>query len=67
MPPRLRILVLLLALVSVVAGCSSAPSSGSSSSGGVRCIDHGSGGHGSIRASEEPDRPLFFLFCVQSP
>ncbi|HEU5189983.1 MAG TPA: hypothetical protein VFX14_09870 [Methylomirabilota bacterium] len=67
MPPRLRILVLLLALVSVVAGCSSAPSSGSSSSGGVRCLDRGSGGQGSIRASEEPDRPLFFLFCVQSP
>jgi len=67
MSPRLRILVLLLALVSVVAGCSSASSSGSSSSGGVRCLDRSSGGQGSIRASEEPDRPLFFLFCVQSP
>lgn len=66
MPRRLRILVLLFVFVSLVAGCSSA-SSGGSSSGGVRCLDRGSGGQGSARASEEPDRPLFFLFCVQSP
>jgi hypothetical protein len=68
MPRRPRVLVLLLALllVSAVAGCSST-SSGSSSSGGVRCLDRNSGGQGSTRASEEPDRPLFFLFCVQSP
>jgi hypothetical protein len=67
MPRRFRILVLFVVLVSLVAGCSSASSSGSSSSGGVRCLDRGSGGQGSLRSSEEPDRPLFFLFCVQSP
>ncbi|HTK92164.1 MAG TPA: hypothetical protein VL948_18180 [Verrucomicrobiae bacterium] len=66
MPRPARILALLLVVVTLVAGCSSSSSSGSSS-GGVRCLDRGSGGQGSLRSSEEPDRPLFFLFCVQSP
>jgi len=71
MPRRLRLLVLLLVFVSVVAGCTTtSSSSGSSRSSGssTRCLDRGSsGGQGSVRASEEPDRPIFFLFCVQSP
>jgi len=70
MPRWPRSLALLFAILILVAGCSSASSSSSgsrSSSGGVRCLDRGSGGQGSIQASEQPDRPLFFLFCVQSP
>jgi hypothetical protein len=34
----------------------------------VRCLDRGAtGGQSSLTTSEEPDRPLFFFFCVQSP
>lgn len=62
-----RPLVLLLVLAALLSGCSSASGRGGSSSS-VRCLDRGgSGGHGALTASEEPDRPLLFFFCVQSP
>jgi len=61
-----RPLVLLLVLAALLSGCSSASGRGGGSS--VRCLDRGgSGGHGALTASEEPDRPLLFFFCVQSP
>ena len=62
----LRSLALLFFVVVLAAGCGAAASSGRSSS--VRCLDRGApGGQGALTASEQPDRPLFFLFCVQSP
>ncbi len=61
-----RPFVLLLVLAALLGGCTSA--SGGGSSGSVRCLDRGaSGGHGAHGSSEEPDRPLLFFFCVQSP
>ena len=57
---------LLLAFAMLTGGCGTSSGGGRSTS--VRCLDRGaSGGHGALTASEEPDRPLFFLFCVQSP
>ena len=70
MPRRLSSLVLLVVLLTVMAGCTStSSSSGSRSSGsGVRCLDRApSAKDPSQRAADEPDRPMFFLFCVQSP
>jgi hypothetical protein len=64
-PFTLAIAVLLLA--SACSTASSGSSSSSSSSGSVRCLDRGPSGQGARTASEQPDRPLFFLFCVQSP
>ena len=63
-PFTLALAVLLLASA---CGAPSSSSSSSSSSGGVRCLDRGPSGQGARTASEQPDRPLFFLFCVQSP
>jgi hypothetical protein len=65
----LRPFTLALAVLLLAGGCSAPSSSGSSSSssGGVRCLDRGPTGQGARTASEQPDRPLFFLFCVQSP
>lgn len=55
--------------LTLVAAC--APLGGSSprsSGASVRCLNPGdSGGAGAATSSESPDRPLFFLFCVQSP
>lgn len=54
----------LLVLALIAAGC--AAPSGSESSGGAgpraRCL--GQPGRGE---SYSPDRPLFFLFCIESP
>jgi hypothetical protein len=64
---RARPFLLLLLLAALFSGCTST-SGGGGSSGSVRCLDRGgSGGHGARTASEEPDRPLLFFFCVQSP
>ena len=68
-------LVLVVALTLVTAGCSATSSSssgsrssGSRSSSSVRCLDPGGrGGQGAYASSDEPDRPIFFLFCTQSP
>ena len=39
-----------------------------SSGASVRCLNPGdSGGTGAAGSSESPDRPIFFLFCAQSP
>jgi hypothetical protein len=63
---RARPFFLLLVLAALLSGCTGASGGGSSGSG--RCLDRGgSGGHGARTASEEPDRPLLFFFCVQSP
>ena len=55
--------------LTLIAAC--APLGGSSprsSGASVRCLNPGdSGGAGATGSSESPDRPLFFLFCVQSP
>ncbi|HET6366906.1 MAG TPA: hypothetical protein VFG27_06760 [Pseudomonadales bacterium] len=55
--------------LTLIAAC--APLGGSSprsSGASVRCLNPGdSGGAGAAGSSESPDRPLFFLFCVQSP
>jgi hypothetical protein len=72
----IRPLALVLALVLVIAGCTmSTSSSGSRSSSSpsrstssVRCLDPGGrGGQGAYASSDEPDRPIFFFFCTQSP
>jgi hypothetical protein len=64
---RARPFFVLLLLAALFSGCTST-SGGGGSSGSVRCLDRGgSGGHGARTASEEPDRPLLFFFCVQSP
>jgi hypothetical protein len=68
MNPRRRSLALLLLLA--LAGCASASSSGSSSSSStprgssaprVRCLSDPS------RDDASGSRPLFFLFCAESP
>jgi hypothetical protein len=54
---------ILLALTLVLVGCAAPTDSGSSS--GVpraRCL-----GDSRREASSDPMRPLFFLFCVESP
>ena len=57
---------LLLALAMLTGGCGTSSGGGRSTS--VRCLDRGAtGGQSSLTTSEEPDRPLFFFFCVQSP
>jgi len=56
-------IALLIALVTV-AGCATAPSSGRSASGSaprVRCLTD------PARDDRATSRPLFFLFCVESP
>jgi len=55
--------------LTLVAACAPLSGSSSRSSGAsVRCLNPGdSGGAGAAGSSESPDRPLFFLFCVQSP
>jgi len=55
--------------LTLVAACAPLGGSSSRSSGAsVRCLNPGdSGGAGAATSSESPDRPLFFLFCVQSP
>jgi hypothetical protein len=61
-----RALALLLLVVILAGGCGATSSGGRSAS--VRCLDRGAhGGQGALTASDQPDRPLFFLFCVQSP
>jgi hypothetical protein len=69
--PARVVLVLLLVLATTLAGCGAPTSSSSGRSSGsssTRCLDRGnSAGQGALGSSEEPDRPIFFLFCVQSP
>jgi hypothetical protein len=61
-----RVSTLFLVFALLLGGCASASGGGGNSS--VRCLDRGgSGGHGAHGSSEEPDRPLLFFFCVQSP
>jgi hypothetical protein len=69
MNPRRRLLALLLVLVAL-AGCASTTSSSSSSSTSasrgnsaprVRCLTDPS------RDDQSSSRPLFFLFCAESP
>jgi len=59
-----RSIALLLALATL-AGCASAPSSRGSGSGGsaprVRCLTD------PARDDASTSRPLFFLFCLESP
>jgi hypothetical protein len=56
--------VLMLATILVLAACAtgSPPRSSSSGSPTVRCIDEPGRGQ-----SPESTRPLFFLFCAQTP
>jgi hypothetical protein len=62
----LRALALLLFVAVLAVGCGATSSGGRSAS--VRCLDRGApAGQGALTASDQPDRPLFFLFCVQSP
>lgn len=56
--------------LTLVAACAPMGGSAPRSSGGasVRCLNPGdSGGTGAAGSSESPDRPIFFLFCAQSP
>ena len=55
--------------LTLVAACAPVGGSSPRSSGAsVRCLNPGdSSGAGAAGASGSPDRPLFFLFCVQSP
>ena len=52
----------LLALVLLVAGCATGPGSSSSDGPRTRCLSQPGRGE-----SYSPDRPLFFLFCIESP
>jgi hypothetical protein len=59
-PIRLSPVIAMLAAALTFAGCAPAGSS-SSSSPSVRCVDEPG------RGSSGEQRPLFFLFCAQSP
>jgi hypothetical protein len=68
MPRFLRGLVLMLMFATFVAGCGTGSSGGGGGSSSVRCLDGSNrGGYGAHASSDSPDRPIFFLFCTQSP